>query len=76
MIENYKSGVVLRLVTIEVAPSQDTQVKFDLNDWYDPIKPGKYTAQVERVGSLQVEPRGYVAPKGLVSAPVTFQVLP
>ena len=76
LIERFKNGPVFRSNLIDVAPGKDARAVFDLNEMYDPIRPGKYTVQVERVGSLQVEPGRFIKPKGLVSSSVPFQVRP
>jgi hypothetical protein len=76
LIERHKNGPVFRSDMIEVAPGKDTEAILDLNDLYDPIRPGKYSIRVERVGPLQLVPGSFTKPKGLSSVPVPFQVLP
>jgi hypothetical protein len=76
LLDQYNDGTVFRSAPTEVGPGQDLKASVTLSDFYPALRPGKYSVQAERSGSLQIEPSGFTRPTGLVSAPAGFEVLP
>jgi hypothetical protein len=75
LIERRRNGPVFHSDLIDVEPGSFAKTSIDAKDLFDPLRPGKYTIQVERIGPLQLQPGRFLTPKGILSNVITFQVL-
>jgi hypothetical protein len=73
-IDAFENGGVFRSDMIEVDPGKDLRTTVELAELYGDLKPGSYSVEVQRVGSLEVSHAKFVRPKGLASLPVHFGV--